>query len=79
MLPVEGGNRIHDDAIFYAKFLQVDGIIVVFPEGVSVGGVLSSIGEFLDGSDYGLGLSKLGQEGCESEGGEGVEFHFREV
>jgi len=26
-----------------------------------------------------LGLSKLGQEGCESEGGEGVKFHFREV
>jgi hypothetical protein len=26
-----------------------------------------------------LCLSKMGQEGNESEGGEGVEFHFREV
>jgi hypothetical protein len=26
-----------------------------------------------------LGFSKLWQEGCESEGGEGVNSHFREV
>jgi hypothetical protein len=79
LLPVEGGNRIHDDAIFYAKFLSVDGVVVVFPEGICVGGILSGIGEFLDRSDYGLGLSKMGQEGYNGEGGEGVKFHFMEV
>ncbi len=37
--------------------MQIDSVVVVFPECVCVGGILSGIGEFFDGSDHGLGLA----------------------
>jgi len=56
--------------------LWVDRIVVVFPEGVGIGGILAGIGQFFDGSNNGLGDVGLGEKGCHGDCGDKRNSHL---
>lgn len=56
--------------------MRVDRIVVVFPEGVGIGGILAGIWQFFDGSNNGLGDVGLGEKGGHGDCGDKRNFHL---
>lgn len=75
-MPHEGGDGVHDDAVFEPKFLWVDRVVVVFSEGVGIGGILAGIWQFFDGSNNGLGEVGFGGKDCHGDCGDKRNFHL---